>query len=128
MLFQIVQPIVTDIYGDSFKEAIKNYVKLNYNANITNMVIKDQNNHYQTRLRYYQENNKNKVGIDVYPYTNMSYPIIQPGPFIQSPSGPFTQLPLGPFIQSPPIITTQPIIQPGPIIQSPIPITIVSKF
>ena len=114
MLFQIVQPIVTDIYGDSFKEAVKNYVKLNYNANITNMVIKDQTNHYQTRLRYYQENNKNKVGIDVYPYTNVSYPIIQSSV---------------PIIQQAPIIQSSvPIIQQSPIIQSSVPITIVSNF
>jgi hypothetical protein len=78
MLFQIVHPIVADIYGDSFKEAVKNYIKFNYNLNITNMIIKDQFNHYETRLRYYQENNKNKVGFDVYPYTNVSYPIINP--------------------------------------------------
>jgi len=78
MLFQIVQPFVADIYGDSFKEAIKQYVKINHNLNIKRMIIKDQANHYDTRLRYYIENNKNKVGIDVYPYTNISYPTILP--------------------------------------------------
>jgi hypothetical protein len=78
MIFQIVQPFVADIYGDSFKEAVKNYVKFNHNLNITNMIIKDQSDHYETRIRYYTENNKNKVGIDVYPYTNVSYPLITP--------------------------------------------------
>jgi len=75
MLFQIVQPFVANIYGDSFKEAIKNYIKINHNINIRNLIIKDQQNHYEARLRYYIENNKNKVGIDVYPYTNISSPI-----------------------------------------------------
>ena len=97
MLFQIVQPIVADIYGDSFKEAIKNYVKFNHNLNITNMIIKDQANHYEARLRYYQENNKNKVGIDVYPYTNVSYPVVTP---------------------------VVPVVPAGPIVRSPVPITI----
>ena len=97
MLFQIVQPFAADIYGDSFKEAVKNYVKFNHNLNITNMIIKDQSNHYDTRLRYYMENNKNKVGIDVYPYTNVSYPIIT---------------------SAAPIITSG-----GPIIRSNVPIT-----
>ena len=78
MIFQIVQPFYTDIYGDSFKEAVKNYVKFNYNKEITELIIKDQQTHYKTRLKYYNENNKNKVGIDVYPYTNILPTIIDP--------------------------------------------------
>ena len=149
MLFQIVQPFAVDIYGDSFKEAIKNYVKLNYAANITNMIIKDQANHYQTRVRYYKENNKNKVGIDVYPYTNMSYPIIQPLQFAQQPPQPlpFAQqhgqiVQQSPFPQPVQIVQQpsfgqpfpQPVQQPRQIIQGPqivqtsIPITFVPNF
>lgn len=105
MLFQIVQPFVADIYGDSFKEAVKNYVKFNHNLNITNMIIKDQSNHYNTQLRYYTENNKNKVGIDVYPYTNVSYPIIAPviAPVIA---------PLAPIVRSNIPITIAPPVVP----------------
>ena len=101
MLFQIVQPFVADIYGDSFKEAVKNYVKFNHNLNITNMIIKDQSNHYNTQLRYYTENNKNKVGIDVYPYTNVSYPIIAP-----------VIAPLAPIVRSNIPITIAPPVVP----------------
>ena len=79
MIYQIVSPIVTPIYGDSFKEAIKNYVKFNHNLNINNLIIKDQSQHWEARLRYYKENQKNKVGIDVYPYTNLTYPMLAPG-------------------------------------------------
>jgi hypothetical protein len=107
MLFQIVQPFVADIYGDSFKEAVKNYVKFNHNMNITNLIIKDQANHYDTRLRYYIENNKNKVGIDVYPYTNVTYPTVLPigGPIITS-NAPVTFAP--PMVPvSPPMVTVQ---------------------
>ena len=110
MIYQIVQPFSATIYGDSFKEAIKQYVKLNHNMNITRMIIKDQSNHYDTRLRYYIENNKNKVGIDVYPYTNMSYPNIAPiisGPIISSHT-PITFVP-----NTPPI---SPLLSPvGPV-------------
>ena len=102
MLFQIIQPFVADIYGDSFKEAVKNYVKFNHNVNITNMIIKDQSNHYHTKLRYYIENNKNKVGIDVYPYTNVSYPVVAPAPIISS-NVPIT---IGP-ISSNPLVTVK---------------------
>jgi hypothetical protein len=79
MIYQIVSPIVATIEGDSFKEAIKNYVKFNHNLNIRNLIVKDQADHaYEARLRYYMENQKNKVGIDVYPYTNINYPVIAP--------------------------------------------------
>lgn len=89
MIFQVIEPFVVDIYGDSFKEAVKNYVKVNHAMNINRLIIKDQNDHYEARLRYYKENNKNKVGIDVYPYTNITpiapiIPIVNPLPVIQS--------------------------------------------
>jgi hypothetical protein len=110
MLFQIVQPFAADIYGDSFKEAVKNYVKFNQNMNITNLIIRDQANHYDTRLRYYTENNKNKVGIDVYPYTNVTYPTMFPGvlpiggPIISS-NAPVTFAP-SMIPVAPPMVTT----------------------
>lgn len=76
MRYQVVYPVAVpvDIYGDSFKEAVKNYVKMNSDMTIRNLIIKDQADHYEARLRYYTENNKNKVGIDVYPYTNINGP------------------------------------------------------
>jgi hypothetical protein len=81
MIYQIVSPIQATIQGDSFKEAVKNYVKLNHDMNIKNLIIKDQiNNAWQAKLRYYMENQRNKVGIDMYPYTN---PILaQPMPIL----------------------------------------------
>ena len=85
MIYQIVSPVVATIEGDSFKEAIKNYVKFNHNLNIRNLIVKDQANHaYEAKLRYYMENQRNKVGIDVYPYTNVNYPIV-PGPILSTP-------------------------------------------
>ena len=123
MLFQIVQPFHADIYGDTFKEAIKNYIKINHNFNITNLIIKDQQTHYKTKLKYYRENNKRKVGIDVYPHVNaygmpISYPTLSPYPALsQYPAlSPYPVLAPGPIIQ-----TNKPItFIPSPIIQSPI--------
>jgi len=101
MIYQIVSPVVATIEGDSFKEAIKNYVKFNHNLNIRNLIVKDQANHaYEAKLRYYMENQRNKVGIDVYPYTNVNYPIV-PGPIVP-----------GPILSAP--------IVPGPIVPGPI--------
>ena len=123
MLFQIIQPFVADIYGDSFKEAIKQYIKFNYNSDITNMIIKDQQNHYQTRLKYYKENNKKKVSIDISPYVNIPYsPIIAGGPIIKS-NTPITFNPAfisgnQPFISGnqPFISGNQPFISTNPLV------------
>lgn len=72
MFFQIVHPFYNIIEGDSFKQAIKNYVKFNDDLRISNLIIKDmQNNRHNVNIRRYFENNKSKVGIDVYPYTNI---------------------------------------------------------
>ena len=100
MIYQIVSPIVATIEGDSFKEAIKNYVKFNHSLNIRNLIVKDQADHaYEARLRYYMENQKNKVGIDVYPYTNINYPVIAPINPVIAPMNPVIA-PMNPLISS----------------------------
>ena len=35
MIYQVVSPFTTDIYGESYKDAIKHFVKLNRNLNIS---------------------------------------------------------------------------------------------
>jgi hypothetical protein len=98
MIYQIVSPVYRTIEGDSFKEAIKNYVKFDYNLNIRNLIIKDQlNNKYEAKLRYYMQNQRNKVGIDVYPYV---------APVAMSPSVAIAPVPIAPVAMSP-IITTR---------------------
>jgi len=79
MIYQVMSPVVAVIDGDTYKEAIKNYIKMNYALTINSMIFKDQQNHYQARIKYYNENNKNKIGISVYPYT---IPIVNIGPLI----------------------------------------------
>ena len=76
MLYQIVSPFTADIYGDSFKEAVKNYLKMNRNINVSSMIITDQMNHMQAYMKYYQQDGRNRVGINMYPITN---------PFLNSP-------------------------------------------
>lgn len=75
MIFNVVSPIVTDIYGDSMKEAVKNFIKFNHNLNITNMIIKDQSNNIEARMKYYQQDGRNKVGINMYPVNTNYLPI-----------------------------------------------------
>ena len=70
MIYQVVYPIATSIYGDTFKEAIKNYIKLNHNLNINQMVVTDQTNHMQANIKYYQQDGRNRVGINMFPVPN----------------------------------------------------------
>ena len=75
MIYQVLSPFATTINGDSFKEAIKNFIKLNHNLNITDMIIKDQTQHMKANLNYYKQDGRNKVGIDMYPIGN-NYPLV----------------------------------------------------
>ena len=72
MNYRIVQPFLIDITGNTYKEAVKNFIKINQNLNLNSLIFKDQNDsrYYQALVRYYTENNKNKVGINFYPYNN----------------------------------------------------------
>jgi hypothetical protein len=70
MIYQVVYPFATSIYGDTFKEAIKNYIKLNHNLNISQMIVKDQTNHMQANIKYYQQDGRNRVGINMFPVSS----------------------------------------------------------
>jgi len=65
MYYQVISPFYTQIEGDTLAEAIKMFVKVNYNNQIRNMIIADQSNRYNASINYYSKNNKNKIGIEV---------------------------------------------------------------
>ncbi len=67
MIFQVLSPIVTSIEGDSLKDAIKNFVKVNHAYQFNNFVLADQINKYNANINYYKENNKKKIGINISP-------------------------------------------------------------
>jgi len=75
MKFSIVYPYPSVIDADSFKEAIKYYVKTNHNMNINQMILTDKMNHVNAELNYFRKNNVDKVGINMYPISP-SYSII----------------------------------------------------
>lgn len=75
MIFQVVSPFTASIGGDSFKEAIKNYIKLNRNLNINQMIVTDQTNHIQANIRRYEQDGRNRIGINMYPISTLP-PII----------------------------------------------------
>ena len=67
MKYSIVYPYPTLMDAESFKEAIKEYVKINRNFNINQMIITDKMSHVNAELNYYRKNNVDKVGINMYP-------------------------------------------------------------
>jgi hypothetical protein len=62
--------MVTTIYGDSLKEALKNFVKINEAYDINKLLVADANKRYNVNLNYYKEFNKNKVNIKINPINN----------------------------------------------------------
>lgn len=65
--FNVVYPYAMTINADSFKDAIKQYVKLNYDMNIQSLIITDQMRYMKANLNYYKNSGKNKVAISMYP-------------------------------------------------------------
>ncbi len=110
MIFQVIAPFETTIYGDSFKEAVKSFIKLNHDLKLTEMIIKDQGRNIQAQIKYYQEDGRNKVGINMFP-VGLEYPVpivtndtyVPPRvvePFVSS-LFPLSPLPLTPIIATP---------------------------
>jgi hypothetical protein len=111
MEFKIIYPLQSSIYGDSFKNAIKNYIKINHNLQINNMIITDQTRNMQANIKYYQEDGRNKVGINMYPVgldqpipivtnNNTYIPPRYVSPLVNSvfPMSPFSPVPMMPFV------------------------------
>tara|TARA_B100001093_G_C26769419_1_gene989367 strand:- start:1199 stop:1480 length:282 start_codon:yes stop_codon:yes gene_type:complete len=74
--YNVVSPIVTTVNATSLHSAIKLFAKTYRNMNINSMIIKDQNRHYKTKLRYYTNDGRNKVGINYYPLPLTYVPMI----------------------------------------------------
>lgn len=130
MIFNIVFPFESTVYGDSFKEAVKNFIKLNHNLNITRMIIKDQSNQMEANINYYKQDGRNKVGINMFP-VGLQYPI----PVVTSndtyipprmtdfvpimPSVPVQQLPILSSQSLTQVLPLSPIMSPVPFFESP---------
>ena len=120
--FKITYPMESIIYGDSFKEAVKNYIKLNHNLDITRMIIQDKSRNMEAQIKYYQQDGRNKVGINMfpvgyqYPYSypivsnntyippQLSNPLLNPPAFLESPSLVNSLIPLSPTLS--PVLST----------------------
>ena len=77
MEFKIVFPVVSTVFSDSFKDAIKQYIEINRSMNINQMIIHDQMNRMQANIRYYNQDGRSKMGINMFPVSpSMAIPII----------------------------------------------------
>jgi hypothetical protein len=75
MLYHVLSPFPAKIESDNIKDAIKNFVKLYYNMTINNMILKDSAQHMKAKIKYYQEDGRNKVGINMFPIKSTSLPL-----------------------------------------------------
>jgi len=67
MLYQVVEPITMAINGDSFKDAVKNFVKMNHELSLSSLILTDQQRYMKANLNFYKESEKHKVGISLFP-------------------------------------------------------------
>lgn len=65
--YQILSPVQVDIMGDSVTDAIKKFIKMNHTLAINNLILQDADKHMYAKIRYFQNERKHKIGIDVYP-------------------------------------------------------------
>ena len=103
MIFQVVHPYVMSINADSFKNAVKNYVKMNQNLNLTSLIIADHQSRYmKANLNYYNINDKKKVSISLLPTVWPSGPLLPSMPLGIKKDGeimsPLTSWPYSPSI------------------------------
>ena len=104
MEFKIIYPLESLIYGDSFKNAIKNFIKINHNLQISKMIVTDRTRNMQAQIKYYQEDGRNKVGINMFPVgLDQPIPIVTDSntyipPRYVSPSN--SMLPFSPLVNS----------------------------
>ena len=122
MIYNIVSPFSLSINADSYKEAVKNFIKINNSLNINRLIIKNKNEYMKAKIDYYTKLGRNKFGIKLMPYNNAYvYPtsnVISPltSPIPTSPIRTSTL----PFIPTSPIRTsTLPFIPTSPISSLP---------
>lgn len=81
--YRIVYPVVHEIDADSYKNAIKNYVKMKNDIGLKQLIITDINNHNTkiANMKYFNNYGVPKVGINIQPYAytmdKVDYPFTQ---------------------------------------------------
>ncbi len=69
MPFQVISPMLMNVDGSDFNEAVKNFIKLNRHMNINELILTDQINNMRANIRYYNKGGRHKAGIRLEPTT-----------------------------------------------------------
>lgn len=69
MPFQVISPMLMNVDGSDFNEAVKNFIKLNRHMNINELILTDQINNMRANIRYYNKGGRHKAGIRLQPTT-----------------------------------------------------------
>lgn len=77
-LFTVVSPYTVKIDAGNLHDAMKSFAKQYYHLKINDFIIKDYMNHYKANLKYFKNDGRTRIGINVNPWTG---PIV-PGPLI----------------------------------------------
>jgi hypothetical protein len=85
MSFSVIAPMYMPIEAKDFREAVKNFVKLNHHMNITQMILTDQIKNMQANVRYYDLNGRSKAYINLIPTNATTMEGIIPMPIMGSP-------------------------------------------
>lgn len=67
MPFQVVSPMVMNLDGSDFTEAVKNFVKLNRHLNINELILTDNIDYMRANIRYYNNGGGHKASIRIRP-------------------------------------------------------------
>ena len=96
-MFNIVYPLQTVISGSDYNTAVKDYVKMVNNINLTRLVIQNENLYRQSYINYLNKNGKKIAKINSIPL-NPQYPLSY---YIKEPLEPPPFRPLTPIIPRP---------------------------
>ena len=109
MPFQVISPMLMNVDGSDFNEAVKNFIKLNRHLNINELILTDQINNMRANIRYYNRGGRHKAGIRLQPTTSRvistfpgsSVGIVSPLTVGVSSNDPFAPFPLVPGFARP---------------------------
>jgi hypothetical protein len=71
MIYKFLLPVLYTVNTPTYKHAIKEYLEINKEMRINQLIMTDQNNHMQANIKYFNNTyGPDKVGITMYPLTD----------------------------------------------------------
>ena len=67
-VFNVVAPYLVDIDATDLTSAVKKFAKTYYHMKVDELIIKDQIRNHRARIKYLNQNNRNRMGISIAPF------------------------------------------------------------